>query len=87
MNKIEQIEQKFKVIKNIGGDGEALAILTNKTINNIRIVVNSFEEGQASEVWMQNFATTLTEQEQQDIFNIYQIFKNSLSSLDAVMDK
>ena len=85
MDKITQIEEKFKIIKNVGGDGEALAKLTHKTIDNMKIVVKIFEEGQSSTTWMNNFSQTLTAQEQQDIFAVYQIFKQAIDSLDSVL--
>ncbi len=82
LSKIKTIETKFKTLKNVGGDGEALAKLTERTIENMMTIVESFELGLNSSVWRGNLEMTLSEEEQIAIFSVYRVFKETLEKLN-----
>jgi len=84
IEKIEEIENKFKTIKNVGGDGESLAKLTIRTINNIKIIINEFERGMKSPTWSTNMNNTLTPKEQKYMMDTYTLLKNTLASLNEI---
>ncbi len=82
IKRIKEIETKFKVVKDVGGDGESLAKLTTRTLENMITICETFESGFSSEVWSQNMNSTLSENELQSVMLVYSVFKETLSKLN-----
>jgi len=82
INKIKSIETKFKVVKDVGGDGESLAKLTTRTLENMITICETFKEGFSSDVWSQNMNSTLSEEELQMVMTVYSVFKETLQKLN-----
>ena len=84
MNKLDEVQIKFGVVKKVGADGERLAHEVKEMIRHMDFVINEFESGLQSETWTTNFEMFGGQEAVEFGMAVYQEIKESREKLQAL---